>query len=36
MFTCGYFWVGFGTLYEEYRDRLRWQRERRLELETAR
>jgi cellulose synthase/poly-beta-1,6-N-acetylglucosamine synthase-like glycosyltransferase len=36
MFTFGYFWVGFGTLYEEYRDKLRWQRQRRLELETAR
>jgi len=36
MFTCGYFWVGFSTLYEEYRDKLRWQRQRNLELETAR
>jgi hypothetical protein len=28
LFVCGYFWAGFTTLYEEYRDRLQWQRAR--------
>jgi cellulose synthase/poly-beta-1,6-N-acetylglucosamine synthase-like glycosyltransferase len=30
LFVCGYFWAGFSTLYQEYRDRLRWQRARKL------
>jgi hypothetical protein len=28
LFVCGYFWAAFTTLYEEYRDRLQWQRAR--------
>ncbi len=30
LFVCGYYWAGFTTLYEEYRDRLQWQRARKL------
>jgi hypothetical protein len=30
LFVCGYYWAGFSTLIEEYRGRLRWQRERKL------
>ncbi len=30
LFVCGYYWAGFTTLYQEYRDRLNWQRARRL------
>jgi cellulose synthase/poly-beta-1,6-N-acetylglucosamine synthase-like glycosyltransferase len=30
LFVCGYFWAGFSTLYQEYRDRLHWQRARKL------
>ena len=26
LFVCGYYWAGFSTLYEEYRDKLQWQR----------
>jgi cellulose synthase/poly-beta-1,6-N-acetylglucosamine synthase-like glycosyltransferase len=26
LFVCGYLWAGFSTLYQEYRDRLQWQR----------
>lgn len=36
LFVAGYYWAGFATLYQEYRDRLRAARRRRLELETAR
>jgi len=36
LFTGGYYWAGFATLYQEFQSRLRWQRERRLELEAAR
>jgi cellulose synthase/poly-beta-1,6-N-acetylglucosamine synthase-like glycosyltransferase len=36
LFVAGYYWAAFATLYEEHRSRLRWQRQRRLELETAR
>ena len=28
LFVSGYYWAGFSTLYQEYRDRLQWQRER--------
>src|SRR4051795_9294312 len=24
LFVCGYYWAGFSTLYEEYRDKLQW------------
>ncbi len=30
LFVCGYYWAAFSTLYEEYRDRLQWQRARKL------
>ncbi|MCC6862601.1 MAG: glycosyltransferase family 2 protein [Bryobacterales bacterium] len=37
LFVAGYYWAGFGTLWQEYRDRLRVARAgRRLEFETAR
>ena len=35
LFVAGYYWAGFGTLYQEYQGRLRWLRERGLELKTA-
>ncbi len=28
LFVCGYWWAGFSTLYQEYRDKLAWQRAR--------
>ena len=30
LFVCGYLWAGFSTLYQEYRDKLQWQRARKL------
>jgi cellulose synthase/poly-beta-1,6-N-acetylglucosamine synthase-like glycosyltransferase len=36
LFLCGYWWAGFSTLYQEHRDRLAWERQRRLELEASR
>jgi cellulose synthase/poly-beta-1,6-N-acetylglucosamine synthase-like glycosyltransferase len=36
LFVFGYYWAGFGTLYQEHQTRLRWLRQRRLELTTAR
>jgi hypothetical protein len=36
LFVGGYYWAGFGTLYQEYQDRLRYNRQYRLEFETAR
>jgi cellulose synthase/poly-beta-1,6-N-acetylglucosamine synthase-like glycosyltransferase len=35
LFVAGYFWAGFSTLWQEYQGRLRWQRQRRLEMERA-
>jgi hypothetical protein len=32
LFVFGYWWAGFATLYQEHQGRLRWLRERRLEL----
>jgi hypothetical protein len=32
LFVLGYYWAGFGTLYQEHQGRLRWLRQRRLEL----
>jgi hypothetical protein len=32
LFVCGYYWAGFGTLYQEYQGRLRWLRQQRLAL----
>jgi cellulose synthase/poly-beta-1,6-N-acetylglucosamine synthase-like glycosyltransferase len=36
LFVGGYYWAGFGTLWQEHRDRLRYNRQRSLEFETAR
>ena len=36
LFVGGYYWAGFSTLYQEYQSRLRWQRQRRLAVQTAR
>ena len=30
LFVLGYWWAGFGTLYQEYQGKLRWLRQRRL------
>ncbi len=30
LFVCGYWWAAFTTLYQEYRDKLAWQRARKL------
>ncbi len=30
LFVCGYYWAGLSTLYQEYRDRLLWQRAQKL------
>ena len=35
LFVGGYYWVGFGTLYQEHKDRLRHMRQSALEFETA-
>jgi cellulose synthase/poly-beta-1,6-N-acetylglucosamine synthase-like glycosyltransferase len=32
LFVFGYWWAGFGTLYQEYQVRLRWLKQQRLEL----
>jgi hypothetical protein len=32
LFVMGYWWAGFGTLYQEYQGKLCWLRERRLEM----
>jgi hypothetical protein len=32
LFVMGYWWAGFGTLYQEYQGKLRWMKQRRLEL----
>jgi hypothetical protein len=35
LFVAGYYWAGLATLAQEYRDRLRAARQRRLEWETV-
>lgn len=35
LFVGGYFWAGFSTLWADMQGRLRWQRQRRLELQRA-
>jgi hypothetical protein len=35
LFVCGYYWAGFGTLYQEYQDRLRYNRQHKLAFEAA-
>ena len=32
LFVFGYWWAGFGTLYQEYQGRLQWLKQRKLEL----
>jgi len=36
LFVAGYYWAGFGTLYQEQQSHLRWLRQRRLELKAVR
>ncbi|HWB85302.1 MAG TPA: glycosyltransferase [Bryobacteraceae bacterium] len=36
LFVFGYYWAGFATLYQEYQGRLRWLKQRKLELSAAR
>jgi cellulose synthase/poly-beta-1,6-N-acetylglucosamine synthase-like glycosyltransferase len=36
LFVIGYYWAGFGTLWQEYQDRLRYLRAHSLEFETSR
>ena len=36
LFVAGYYWAGWGTLYQEQQSRLRWLKQRRLELKAAR
>jgi hypothetical protein len=36
LFVFGYYWAGFGTLYQEQQGRLRWMRQQRLALHAAR
>jgi cellulose synthase/poly-beta-1,6-N-acetylglucosamine synthase-like glycosyltransferase len=36
LFVLGYFWAGFGTLYEEHTSRLRWLKARSLEISSVR
>ena len=36
LFVAGYYWAGLGTLYQEQQSRLRWLKQRRLELKTVR
>ena len=36
LFVAGYYWAGINTLYHEHQDRLRWMRQRRLELQATR
>jgi cellulose synthase/poly-beta-1,6-N-acetylglucosamine synthase-like glycosyltransferase len=37
LFTAGYYWAGFATLYQEHQSKLRWLRERRaFDMQTAR
>lgn len=35
LFVVGYYWAGFGTLYQEHQSRLRWLRQQRLALKAA-
>ena len=36
VFVAGYYWAAFSTLHQEYKDRLAWQRARKLEAESVR
>jgi cellulose synthase/poly-beta-1,6-N-acetylglucosamine synthase-like glycosyltransferase len=36
LFVAGYYWAGFGTLYQEYQDRIRYNRRHQLEFDAAR
>jgi len=35
LFVAGYWWAAFGTLWQEYQGKLRWQKQRAAELEKA-
>jgi hypothetical protein len=32
LFVCGYYWAGFGTLYQEHQGRLRWLKQQKLAM----
>jgi hypothetical protein len=32
LFVFGYYWAGFGTLYQEQQSRLRWMKQQRMQL----
>jgi hypothetical protein len=32
LFVGGYYWAGFGTLYQEYQGRLQWLKQQKLAL----
>ncbi len=36
LFVFGYWWAGFGTIYQEQQSRLRWMKQRRMEMSAAR
>jgi succinate dehydrogenase/fumarate reductase cytochrome b subunit len=36
LFVFGYYWAGFGTLYQEQQGRMRWMKQQRLALNAAR
>jgi cellulose synthase/poly-beta-1,6-N-acetylglucosamine synthase-like glycosyltransferase len=36
LFVGGYYWAAFAALWQEYQSKLQWQRQRKLELESAR
>jgi cellulose synthase/poly-beta-1,6-N-acetylglucosamine synthase-like glycosyltransferase len=36
LFVFGYWWAGFGTIYQEHQSRLRWMKQRRMEMSVAR
>ncbi len=36
LFVAGYYWAGWGTLYQEHQSHLRWLKQRSLELKTVR
>ncbi len=35
LFVCGYYWAGFGTLYQEHQSRLRWLKQQKLAVRQA-
>jgi hypothetical protein len=35
LFVCGYYWAGFGTLYQEYQSRLLWIKQQKMAARAA-